>query len=27
KVRSDAPIIEEYESDNEDEHVPQPTKA
>ncbi|GJR07883.1 putative ribonuclease H-like domain-containing protein [Tanacetum coccineum] len=26
KVRSDAPIIEEYESDNEDEHVPQPTK-
>ncbi|GJT68481.1 putative ribonuclease H-like domain-containing protein [Tanacetum coccineum] len=25
-VRSDAPIIEEYESDNEDEHVPQPTK-
>ncbi|GJV41711.1 putative ribonuclease H-like domain-containing protein [Tanacetum coccineum] len=26
KVRSDAPIIEEYESDNEDEYVPQPTK-
>ncbi|GJU38483.1 putative ribonuclease H-like domain-containing protein [Tanacetum coccineum] len=26
KVRSDAPIIEEYESDNEDEHVSQPTK-
>ncbi|GJU13081.1 putative ribonuclease H-like domain-containing protein [Tanacetum coccineum] len=26
KVRSDAPIIEEYESDSEDEHVSQPTK-
>ncbi|GKF07004.1 hypothetical protein Tco_0041228 [Tanacetum coccineum] len=26
KVRSDAPIIEEYESNNEDEHVSQPTK-
>ncbi|GJY65387.1 hypothetical protein Tco_0467625 [Tanacetum coccineum] len=26
KVWSDAPIIEEYESDNEDDHVSQPTK-
>ncbi|GJS21597.1 ribonuclease H-like domain-containing protein [Tanacetum coccineum] len=26
KVRSDAPIIEEYESDSEDEHVSQPNK-
>ncbi|GJT09464.1 ribonuclease H-like domain-containing protein [Tanacetum coccineum] len=26
KVRSDAPIIEEYESDSEDEHVSLPTK-
>ncbi|GJS83081.1 putative ribonuclease H-like domain-containing protein [Tanacetum coccineum] len=26
KVKSDAPIIEEYESDSEDEHVSQPTK-
>ncbi|GKA21220.1 putative ribonuclease H-like domain-containing protein [Tanacetum coccineum] len=26
KVRSDAPIIEEYESDSEDEHVSQPIK-
>ncbi|GJX04319.1 putative ribonuclease H-like domain-containing protein [Tanacetum coccineum] len=26
KIKSDAPIIEEYESDSEDEHVSQPTK-
>ncbi|GKF92824.1 hypothetical protein Tco_0279543, partial [Tanacetum coccineum] len=26
KVKSDAPIIEEYESDSEDEHMSQPTK-
>ncbi|GKB33186.1 hypothetical protein Tco_0872587 [Tanacetum coccineum] len=26
KVRSDAPIIEEYESDNEDEHMPSHTR-